>query len=252
MIVTSDFFDHWKTKALIELSGRPESPIWLMRLWAHCYNSKTTRFRLPDIALKAICNVPAEVPAEQWLKWLVDCRFLDGKSGDWTVHGFAEANAKLASAWVNGRKAHRSPTRHRTPTQDQPNGNPTKTESQLAPPKELEGRKEGRIEREGGKEEPEAAPPARSPDRPQGLWEVHAYVKAEALDVPEIEAAKFFDHFETNGWRTRTGPVKNWRAALRNWVRRSGEFAGTRPAKNALGGAAPHEAGKYQMPEIFT
>lgn len=104
MIVTSDFFDHWKTKALIELSGRPEAPLWLMRLWAHCYNTKATRFKLPDLALKSICNVPHEISAEQWLTWLLTCRFIEGKSGDWTVHDWDLHNSGLVSRWKNGRR----------------------------------------------------------------------------------------------------------------------------------------------------
>jgi len=110
MIVTSDFFDHWKTKALIELSGRPEAPLWLMRLWAHCYNTKATRFKLPDIALKSICNVPHEITAEQWLTWLTTCRFIDGKSGDWTVHDWEHHNSGLVSRWKNGRRPKRKRT----------------------------------------------------------------------------------------------------------------------------------------------
>jgi hypothetical protein len=35
------------------------------------------------------------------------------------------------------------------------------------------------------------------------------------------EADKFFDHFESNGWRIAgKTPMKNWQAAVRNWIRR--------------------------------
>jgi hypothetical protein len=54
-------------------------------------------------------------------------------------------------------------------------------------------------------------------------------------------AAKFFDHFEANGWRTRSGPLKDWHAAARNWVRREPEFRGPRGAVAGPRGSAAAE-----------
>lgn len=44
-------------------------------------------------------------------------------------------------------------------------------------------------------------------------------VKLEALgiELSETEADKFFYHYETNGWHTNAGPVKNWSMALKKW-----------------------------------
>jgi hypothetical protein len=55
--------------------------------------------------------------------------------------------------------------------------------------------------------------------------EVEAYAIGQGLTVGRDEAAKFFDHFEANGWRQggRT-PLRSWQAALRNWLRRAGQF----------------------------
>lgn len=44
-------------------------------------------------------------------------------------------------------------------------------------------------------------------------------------------ADAFFDHFTANGWRTRTGPLKDWKAAARNWSRREASF-GTQSRQN--------------------
>ena len=33
------------------------------------------------------------------------------------------------------------------------------------------------------------------------------------------EAEKFFDYYEANGWRVGKNPMKNWRAAVANWLR---------------------------------
>lgn len=46
----------------------------------------------------------------------------------------------------------------------------------------------------------------------------------EHLMAP-FEAKKFFDHYESNGWRVGKNPMKNWRAAASLWKRRSDEFA---------------------------
>lgn len=48
--------------------------------------------------------------------------------------------------------------------------------------------------------------------------EVHLY--ASELGMPAKEADKFFDYFESNGWRVGgRSPMKDWKAALRNWRR---------------------------------
>lgn len=47
--------------------------------------------------------------------------------------------------------------------------------------------------------------------------EAVAFFKAE--QYPEIEARKFFYHFEANGWRVGgKTPMKNWHAAAHNWM----------------------------------
>ena len=58
---------------------------------------------------------------------------------------------------------------------------------------------------------------------PPALDEVQAFFKAE--DYPEVEASKFFNHFESNGWKVGgKSPMKNWHAAARNWMLNSQRF----------------------------
>jgi len=41
------------------------------------------------------------------------------------------------------------------------------------------------------------------------------------LNASTLEAQKFFDYFESNGWKIGgKAPMKNWKAAVRNWIRR--------------------------------
>ena len=56
------------------------------------------------------------------------------------------------------------------------------------------------------------------------LEEAITFFKLE--NFPEIEAHKFFNHFESNGWRVGgKTPMKNWHAAARNWMLNSTNFA---------------------------
>jgi hypothetical protein len=74
--------------------------------------------------------------------------------------------------------------------------------------------------------------------KPKDAKELHEY--AQTLGMSEGEADKFHDHFEANGWRQggRT-PLCDWKAALRNWARRSADFIGQGRKKTSGGGGAP-------------
>ena len=41
------------------------------------------------------------------------------------------------------------------------------------------------------------------------------------------EADKFFDYYESNGWRVGKNPMKNWRSAAANWLRNGKSFGGS-------------------------
>lgn len=40
----------------------------------------------------------------------------------------------------------------------------------------------------------------------------------------ELEAEKFVDHYTANGWKVGKNPMKDWRAAVRNWTKNMGQF----------------------------
>jgi hypothetical protein len=55
------------------------------------------------------------------------------------------------------------------------------------------------------------------------LDEVIVFFKSE--NFREIEAQKFFNYFESNGWKVGgKTPMKNWKAAARNWMINSQQF----------------------------
>lgn len=94
------------------------------------------------------------------------------------------------------------------------------------------------------KEESEAAhaaPPAPTPKKsvkkstdsqqkkgvPPTLAEVQAYAADQhpASAEAQTEAAAFFDHFQSNGWRVAgKTPMADWQAAFRSWMRRRAQF----------------------------
>lgn len=44
-----------------------------------------------------------------------------------------------------------------------------------------------------------------------------ALLYAAKLGMSRLEAEKFLDHYEANGWRVGKVPMKDWEAAMRNW-----------------------------------
>jgi hypothetical protein len=233
MIVSPDFFEHWKTKALIELSHRAESPLWVMRLWAHCQTRQEFRFNLPAIALKAICSVPSEISAEQWFEWLLRCKFIEGTPKKWTVHGWAEANASLVSRWFNGRQAK---TKRKVSGAE---AEPKRTASGAeAEPKRKDVSLEDKRREEKRREDREEAE-QKTAARPLDLAETKTFFVAQA--ATELEAEAFFDFYEASGWKMNTGrPLASWHAAARRWIRtnRTRTVAASSGPKNFGSGGA--------------
>ena len=54
------------------------------------------------------------------------------------------------------------------------------------------------------------------------IEEVH--LGAAKIGLSELETAKFFSHYEANGWRVGKNPMKNWSHALSGWKMRSQEY----------------------------
>ena len=77
------------------------------------------------------------------------------------------------------------------------------------------------------KAEPAAAPkPAtrrRTPpmQRPT-VWEVENFCRTQGLQL--VDAQRFVDYYEANGWKVGRNPMRSWQAATRNWQRRELQY----------------------------
>ncbi len=72
--------------------------------------------------------------------------------------------------------------------------------------------------------------PKRTAFVPPSLEELRAFVSEHGLT--NVNPETFIDHYEANGWRAGSNPMKDWRAAARNWNRRSKEFTNTTTPSN--------------------
>lgn len=62
------------------------------------------------------------------------------------------------------------------------------------------------------------------------LGELRAYISEQGLT--NVNPEEFLDHYTANGWRAGNNPMKDWKAAARNWNRRQKEFTTTKPQTN--------------------
>ena len=76
------------------------------------------------------------------------------------------------------------------------------------------------------KAEPAAPQPAtrrRTPpmQRPT-VWEVENFCRTQGLLL--VDAQRFVDYYEANGWKVGRNPMRSWQAAARNWQRREMQY----------------------------
>ena len=65
---------------------------------------------------------------------------------------------------------------------------------------------------------------------PPTLEEVQAYINEKQY---HFDAAHFLDYYTSNGWRVGKNPMKDWKAAVRNWAR--SEHRNQQPNKQPYG-----------------
>ena len=98
---------------------------------------------------------------------------------------------------------------------------------------------ESESEKESEKEkEMKGARRARARFSPPSADDVSAYAAERGLD---IDAAAFVDFYAAKGWKVGTSPMRDWRAAVRNWCRRDGGRGRPGPSGQASRGAVRDE-----------
>ncbi len=66
------------------------------------------------------------------------------------------------------------------------------------------------------------------------IEEIKAYCTQAGIT---INAQRFFDLYESKGWKVGNSPMKDWKAAVRNWAARDAEKSGTAPVMPSNGGS---------------
>ena len=61
-------------------------------------------------------------------------------------------------------------------------------------------------------------PPMQRPT----VWEVENFCRTQGLQL--VDAQRFVDYYEANGWRVGRNPMRSWQAAARNWQRREMQY----------------------------
>ena len=61
-------------------------------------------------------------------------------------------------------------------------------------------------------------PPMQRPT----VWEVENFCRTQGLTL--VDAQRFVDYYEANGWRVGRNPMRSWQAAARNWQRREMQY----------------------------
>lgn len=61
-------------------------------------------------------------------------------------------------------------------------------------------------------------PPMQRPS----VWEVENFCRTQGLQL--VDAQRFVDYYEANGWKVGRNPMRSWQAAARNWQRRELQY----------------------------
>lgn len=198
--VYSSFFTHRKTAKLRTKVG--DDAFWIPpRLWAYAAENQPdgdfSAYSSEEIAMLTGCYKHAPSIRQA----LVEAGFLDsdGKIHDWNQHNgyhksFSERARKAAKArWsVND-----------TIDKDRDRDKDIDIETSIAP----------------------SMPQACSKHKrfvPPSLGECIEYGKE--IGLSEDDAIHFYDHYEANGWRTKAGKMRDWKASMRTWKRTGESF----------------------------
>lgn len=111
---------------------------------------------------------------------------------------------------------------------------PNKTTPPIIPQQGEIGFPEEKPKRGGRKPKVEFIPP--------GLGEVQSYFKSSGLPAWEIQAEKFFNHWDSQGWTKGSGAkIVNWDSLANNWILTEKEKGGKDARGNGNLGGLPEQ-----------
>ena len=223
MIIEPDFLDHWKTRLLMRLLDTEAAPNYVIRLWSHCQTRKTNIFpEWSPVILSSVCRWPGDADVFWSAMLQTFCRVEDGYL---IAHQWDEVNASLIAAWSNGGKGGRP---------KKPTGNPrVNPEPNPVNPRLTHGvtDREDREDREEKTEKTQADKPPSTRFQKPTLEQLNT--KAALIGLSTTEVDKFWNYYESNGWKVGKNPMKSWSAALQNWLSRVRELPGLVGCKGA-------------------
>lgn len=56
--------------------------------------------------------------------------------------------------------------------------------------------------------------------------------QAKKIQIPESEGEKFFNYYESNGWKVGKNPMKSWVSAMNNWKTNYNERQSSNPGRS--------------------
>jgi len=75
------------------------------------------------------------------------------------------------------------------------------------------------------------------------------YSQGEEIKSTTNQAEQFFNHFESNGWLVGgKAKMKDWKAAAKNWVKRSQNFRSSSGAEKPIDRLHTNQDKDYSMP----
>lgn len=81
--------------------------------------------------------------------------------------------------------------------------------------------------------------PAQKRFKPPDLEQVMQYCRERNN---RVDPEKFINHYTSNGWKVGRNPMKDWKAAVRNWEKNDGQ------QRDQLGGPAGSDRGVHTYP----
>lgn len=114
----------------------------------------------------------------------------------------------------SGKQTGSKPEANEKQTVSKPEASPGKTGSKKEKEDKKEDKKEGEIEKEY--ECTPQIPPKGTRFTKPSLEDVIGYCQERG---GKVDPYRFYDYYEANGWRVGKNPMKDWRAAVRNWER---------------------------------